>query len=65
MAKKTTGISMGLLKELPADWPFKQASKVFLCPSSSGRVVMKKEAILDLYEEAFAMYRSFRSYSLY
>lgn len=56
---------MGLLKELPADWPFKQASKVFVCPSSSGRVVMKKEAILDLYEEAFAMYRSFRSYSLY
>ncbi|KAK8794252.1 hypothetical protein WA171_003376, partial [Blastocystis sp. BT1] len=47
VAKKTAGISMGLQTDLPIDWPFKQEAKVFVCPSSSGRVVMKKEAILD------------------
>ena len=52
---------MGIQTDLPLDWPFKQESKVFVCPSSSGRVVMKKEAILDAYEEAFAVYRSYRS----
>ena len=39
-------------------------AKVFVCPSSSGRVVMKKEAILDAYEEAFTAYRSYHFSSL-
>ena len=64
VAKKTAGISMGLQTDLPIDWPFKQEAKVFVCPSSSGRVVMKKEAILDAYEEAFTAYRSYHFSSL-
>lgn len=51
---------MGRQNDLPLDWPFKTASKVFVCPSSSGRVVMKKEMLLDYYEEAFSEYRSYR-----
>lgn len=51
---------MGQQKDLPLDWPFKSVSKVFVCPSSSGRVVMKKETLLGYYEEAFSEYRAHR-----
>ena len=60
VARKTRGIAMGQQKDLPLDWPFKSVSKVFVCPSSSGRVVMKKETLLDYYEEAFSEYRAHR-----
>lgn len=60
VAKKTRGIAMGQQKDLPLDWPFKSVSKVFVCPSSSGRVVMKKETLLGYYEEAFSEYRAHR-----
>ena len=61
VAKKTRGVAMGRQNDLPLDWPFKSVSKVFVCPSSSGRVVMKKETLLDYYEEAFSEVRSYRS----
>lgn len=51
---------MGLQTSLPLDWPFPASTQVYVCPSSSGRVVMKKELILDLYEEAFTAYRKSR-----
>lgn len=54
---KTNGIKMGKQSNLPLDWPFLHYSQVFVCPSSSGRVVMKKEIILDCYEEVFKEYR--------
>ena len=60
---KTSGIKMGRQSNLPLDWPFLHHSQVFVCPSSSGRVVMKKETILDCYEEAFKEYRKLHKQS--
>ncbi|OAO16932.1 hypothetical protein AV274_1376 [Blastocystis sp. ATCC 50177/Nand II] len=50
--------STGLQSSLPSDWPFGRASKVFVCPSSSGRVVMKREELMKCYERVFEEVRA-------
>lgn len=53
---KPPKVKMGYQEILPADWPLSPQTKVFVCPSSSGRVVMKKEDIMKYYHEAFEAY---------
>ena len=49
---------MGFQQVLPDDWPLSPQTKVYVCPSSSGRVVMKKEDIMKYYCEVFEAYNS-------
>ena len=55
---KPPKVKMGLQQDLPDGWPLSPETKVFVCPSSSGRVVMKKEEIMKYYCEAFKAYNS-------
>lgn len=55
---KSPKVAMGFQQVLPDDWPLSPQTKVYVCPSSSGRVVMKKEDIMKYYCEVFAAYNS-------
>lgn len=55
---KSSYVHMGRQEALPSDWPLSRECKVFVCPSSSGRVGMKKEEIMKYYQEAFDEYNS-------